>query len=647
MSRGLVSAALHVPRQLVPLVALQDVDAFTGTLEQSSGVGPVVRGHGAHDVDGLGRQCRIARDGQLVQPVHRGLVVLQAAEGVLELGQVAHVAFGATAHDVPCKLQAVAQSLAPDAEPVVVRRLSGAPGAPGRLACRPVPLVHELRHRHRGRGAGEGDPSGSARSGQRLQAVDQLLVPLGIERLEHAAASLVTLYVQEVPQRLELLGGHRTEQLGDLRAIGDVTLELHVEVTHLAEDGAEPTELLARGPGADREHVFKQVERGTDPPGGNSHVVQLLGVLAQPGARLAEDQLPDVAADDGEGRLGHGRARGDGDRSELGSAGKAQAEAQQSGLELGQGRHPEPAGGHQVVHDGLEGRDPRGVHLHLHTPQADGWFVASDDGRVVQCELGDLLRADPQGERAASRPNLDHLVEAFLAGHGRDAAPDRAIRAQLRDVSSLQELGELLALTEPVGADRFEALERRLVVAAVAPRPQHVPRSGHAPILAVEVAVDQPAGGLGQRRQRGDGPVDRAVRRALGALGSGEAREVGCLAGLAQLGGASGQRREPPLDGAQVERVELPFDLDVGSGLFRILFVGCHAPLLGQAATSRLNEFRAPDEQPDGTGTVAPPASHASRKRPPDRVREPRELCHLVVFEIAPAPPACPVVSRI
>ena len=98
-----------------------------------------------------------------------------------------------------------------------------------------------------------------------------------------------------------------------------------------------------------------------------------------------------------------------------------------------------------------------------------------------------------------------------------------------------EDLGDLQTLAQAAALRGTAVLEGDLVVAAAASGADDEAGAGDAPVVAVEIGVDEPPRRSGER---GHGPS------------------------VARLDGESRQGGQPALDRPQVEGVELPLDLD-------------------------------------------------------------------------------------
>ena len=102
--------------------------------------------------------------------------------------------------------------------------------------------------------------------------------------------------------------------------------------------------------------------------------------------------------------------------------------ASRPGLELRQARRLEPAGGTELFDQRFERIEPFGLHLDLDPSELHGPLPGThDDHGVVQRDLRRVDATYPQGERPASRPDLQHLAETSCADDGAQATSDRPV----------------------------------------------------------------------------------------------------------------------------------------------------------------------------------------------------------------------------
>ena len=230
------------------------------------------------------------------------------------------------------------------------------------------------------------------------------------------------------------------------------------------------------------------------------------------------------------------------DRAEMsvgprsGVPGISSPEGQQPRLELGEARRLEPAGHAQLLHDRLQRVEPVGVDLDLDAPELHGALpVAHDDHRVVERDLRHVDTADPQREGAPAGAHLEHLVQPAGTDDGAQAASDRSVVSEPVQTGRGEDLGDLQALAQAAPLRGAVVLEGDLVAAAAAPGADDEAGAGDAPVVAVEIGVDQPARRAGERGHRPS---------------------------VARLDGEGGEGGQPAFHRPQVEGVELPLDLD-------------------------------------------------------------------------------------
>ncbi len=199
-------------------------------------------------------------------------------------------------------------------------------------------------------------------------------------------------------------------------------------------------------------------------------------------------------------------------------------------------RRPQATGRAELLDQRLERFEPLGEYFHLDAAQLHRPLAGADhDDRVVERDLGRVNAANTQGKGTAPRADLQHLVHTPHTNDGAQAPAHRSIGSEGREARGREDLSDLESLTESVARGRSRVLQRDFVVAAPASRARHEAGAGDAPVVGVDVGVDEATRGARQRRHRAT------------------------LAGFDREGG---QRGEPALDRAQIERVELPLDLD-------------------------------------------------------------------------------------
>ena len=155
----------------------------------------------------------------------------------------------------------------------------------------------------------------------------------------------------------------------------------------------------------------------------------------------------------------------------------------------------------QLLHDRLQRVEPVGVDLDLDPAQLHGALpVAHDDHGVVERDLGHVDAADPQREGAPAGAHLEHLVQAARADDGAQPAADRPVGAERVEPGRRQDLGDLQALAQAAALGGLAVLQRDLVVAAAAPGADDEAGAGDAPVVGVEIGVDQPPRRSGRAR---------------------------------------------------------------------------------------------------------------------------------------------------
>ena len=282
------------------------------------------------------------------------------------------------------------------------------------------------------------------------------------------------------------------------------------------------------------------------------HVVQLFWVLTEACPRLLVPQDAELPSNDCESQLAHGAVGVDRRRPEVGGAGDLLTECQQTRLELGQVRRPQATRRAELLDQRLERLEPLWEHLHLDPPQLHWPLAVSDnDDRVVERNLGGVRAADAQGKGPTPRPDLEHLVHVSRTDDGAQSSSHGSVGSEGGKPRRRKDLGDLESLAQSVAPSRPRVLQRDLVVAAPASRARDEAGASDAPVVGVEVGVDEATRGARQGRDRPE---------------------------VTGLGRERGQRGEPSFDGAKVERVELPLDLD---GVLRLCLPRSGSPRIG------------------------------------------------------------------
>ena len=408
-------------------------------------------------------------------------------------------------------------------------------GLLGRLADLVVTPQHQLGQADLG-----GHPGGQRSTGRSLlghggQPFGQAVPADRIEPVQHVGAGHPPLALEErlqFDQRVVAVrcgvdvGGRQARQ----------ALQLHIEVAHGSEEPGQPAELLAEHLGPDRQHGLEHREGGAQTARRHAHVVQLLGILAESRPRFLGLHHGELPPEYGEGDIPHGGLGGDVGRPEVGRPGDLLPESQEACFELGEVRRLEPAGPAQLLHDRLQRVEPFRVDLDLDAPKLHGALPgADDDHRVVERDLRHVGTTDPQREGAASSAHLEHFVQPAGTDDGAQSAPDRTVVPEPGQSGRGEDLGDLQTLTQAASLRWTTVLERDFVVAAAASGADDEAGAGNAPVVTVEIGVDEPPR---RSSERGHGPS------------------------VARLDGESREGGQPALDRPQIEGVELPFDLD-------------------------------------------------------------------------------------
>ena len=214
------------------------------------------------------------------------------------------------------------------------------------------------------------------------------------------------------------------------------------------------------------------------------------------------------------------------------------AEGQQPGFELGQRGGLQPAGRRGAGRRWARARSSHsGSHFDLDPAQLHGALpVADDDDRVVEGDLGHVDPADAKGEGPTPGPHLEDLAQRTGADDGVQPPSHRAVGAE----TARGRHGGRTSVTSSRWRRPLASAGRVSLRVISSWRPRRrvrttKPARRDAPVVGVEVGVGQAPWRLGQR---------------------------GHGAAVVGLDGEGGQGGQPPLDRAQVERVELPFDLD-------------------------------------------------------------------------------------
>ena len=348
---------------------------------------------------------------------------------------------------------------------------------------------------------------------------------------------------------------------------GVLRLQLDIEIADRSENAGEPSQLVPEVAGTEREDVGEEVQGGAQAPGGHPHLVQLFDVFPQPGTGLLCSQDAELATQDGVGHITQGRFGFDLGRSEIGRARDDDAARQEASLEFGERGGPQSARLAELQDERRQHIRPLGEDLDLHPPDLHGTLPASDDDLgVIERDVRSLDAIDAEHKWHPSRADIEHRAQGPAPGDGMDPATHRAFGTERADAA----LREIFGGFERSKVGRFSParrLEGDLVVPPVPPGTNDEASSRHPPITGVEVGIDQTHRRLGLRSQRPPVIVPDGQR---------------------------GERRQPALNRAKVERVELPLDPDdvrFVTHLARVLLVH---PRNGEYTAQRCARRRVP-----------------------------------------------------
>ncbi len=252
-------------------------------------------------------------------------------------------------------------------------------------------------------------------------------VALAVQVGDEALALLVALGLPRVEQAVEVTGalvGQAVEV--DLRLLVE-----HVEVADGAERAAGAAKPLEHRPQHLRVQVVgEHAQRHAHAARGDAHVVQLLRVLAQPGALLVLEHPGEVEAERLDGRLGHG-------------VGRARCRAASSALPW-----QAAAGRARPRVDGLFIVDPRALDPVAREPVADAavgeaGHPAGLDLREAAVERQQRLGTPRPGARARGL----RLVDLALGG-----SHEHAVVLVAGELEGARELGAPLGHEAPLVA---------------------------------------------------------------------------------------------------------------------------------------------------------------------------------------------------
>ena len=351
-------------------------------------------------------------------------------------------------------------------------------------------------------------------------------------------------------------------------------LELHVEVAHGAEHAAHPAQLLPEDLGSHGKDLGEELQRRPQASRGDAHVVQLFGVLAQTGARLLVTDDSQLPAHDREGQIAHGGRLGDPGRTEVRAPGNVQTHREQAGLELGESGRLETAGRAQLVHHGSSASSHSGR-----------TSTSTRRNCMGRCPVPTTITVSSRATSATSTPPT------------RSAKGRRRVRTW--STSCRRRVPTMARNRRPTGPS--------------APREPR-PSAGRTSVTSSRWRSPLPSAGRvsfivtsswrPRRRVRTTNPA-RATRQSSVSMYESTSRRGGRASAVtvprpAASSARVGQGGQPPLHRPQVERVELPLDLD---GAARRPFI----PWVGHRAQATARRAWPPGGRPCAVGHARAP----------------------------------------
>jgi hypothetical protein len=219
-------------------------------------------------------------------------------------------------------------------------------------------------------------------------------------------------------------------------------LELNVEVSDGTENGGKPSELLAEANGADWQHLLEKGEGSPQPPGGDTHLVQILRVVAEAGSGLVGDHRGGVFAQHRVGEISDARGGCYFRAAEVRAARNGNASGEKTCLELGQGSGLEATVDPQALYQGCERLDPGWQYLDFDTLEPQPVPIsANNDHGVIERNFANGGPVNGESERSPPSPHFEDLPESPCAGKRPDAAADRTLRVEVGDARRRERLG--------------------------------------------------------------------------------------------------------------------------------------------------------------------------------------------------------------
>ena len=277
--------------------------------------------------------------------------------------------------------------------------------------------------------------------------------------------------------------------------LGPQALELHVEVAHLAQHPAQPAQLGAEaprpGPGGRRANRSSAARSrlvatrmswsssGSSPsrvPGSFwRSTASWRRMTANASSPVVEDGLTSVGPRSGGPGMTRARPRAGRPRTWRGSPAVTRTKPRSS----------DTSGSSASCHSR---RTSTSTRRSCHGPLA----AAHHDAGVVERHLGHVDAPDPQRERPPAGAHLEHLAQSARAGDGAQPAAHRPFGAERGHPAVGQDLGHLESLTQAALLGGPRVLQRGLLLTAALAGTEDEPGSRQAPVVGVEVGVDQP-----------------------------------------------------------------------------------------------------------------------------------------------------------
>ena len=215
-----------------------------------------------------------------------------------------------------------------------------------------------------------------------------------------------------------------------------------------------------------------------------------------------------------------------------------QTGGEQSRLKFREYRRLQSALASQLVHQRSEQLDPLGVSFDFHAAYPNRILVvADDDDRVIEVDLTEDRVPNAQLVRSPPGPYFEEVGKRSVTGQCTQSASDRSPWIQRIETSWGEGLTYLDPSSQPGHCWRGVLQGHFSLVSQVSDTEDET-GSSDSPVLGIEIDIDGSPHGLGHHGDD-DGSPARTSRHHPGECG------------------------QPPLHGSEIERVQLPLDLDV------------------------------------------------------------------------------------